>query len=303
MDLAQLDAFIHVAREKSFSRAAHKLFRTQPALSIAIKRLEEELGETLFDRSAKGGELTDAGRTLLSYAQRMLNLREEALEAVADYRRMLGGSLTIGANESTSLYLLPALLLRYREAFPQIRINVQRHLSERLPVEVLERNLDFGFLSFEPPQTGLESLVVHKDELVLVVPPGHPFAGREDVALKDLGRETFVAHNARTPARTHIIELFQKHRTPLNIAIELATLETIKDFVRLGAGLAILPRLSVRDGLEAGTLVEVPVKGLAIEKVLRMVYRKEENLSHAAKAFLAIVREREIPKASRARRR
>jgi DNA-binding transcriptional LysR family regulator len=303
MDLAQLEAFIHVAREKSFSRAAHKLFRTQPALSIAIKRLEEELGETLFDRSAKGGELTDAGRTLLSYAQRMLNLREEALEAVADYRRMLGGSLTIGANESTSLYLLPSLLLRYREAFPQIRINVQRHLSERLPVEVLERNLDFGFLSFEPPQSALESLVVHRDELVLVVPPGHPFAGREEVALKELGKETFVAHNARTPARTHIIELFQKHRTPLNIAIELATLETIKDFVRLGAGLAILPRLSVRDALEAGTLVEVPVKGLAIEKVLRMVYRKEENLSHAAKAFLALVREREIPKASRARRR
>ena len=303
MDLAQLEAFIHVAREKSFSRAAHKLFRTQPALSIAIKRLEEELGETLFDRSAKGGELTDAGRTLLSYAQRMLNLREEALEAVADYRRMLGGSLAIGANESTSLYLLPSILLRYREAFPQIRINVQRHLSERLPVEVLERNLDFGFLSFEPPQAGLESMVVHKDELVLVVPPGHPFAAREDVAIKDLGKETFVAHNARTPARTHIIELFQKHRTPLNIAIELATLETIKDFVRLGAGLAILPRLSVRDAIEAGNLVEVPVKGLAIEKVIRMVYRREENLSHAAKAFLAMVREREIPKASRARRR
>jgi DNA-binding transcriptional LysR family regulator len=303
MDLAQLEAFLHVAREKSFSRAAHKLFRTQPALSIAIKRLEQELGETLFDRSAKGGELTDAGRALLSYAQRMLNLREAALEAVADYRRMLGGSLTIGANESTSLYLLPPLLLRYREAFPQIRINVQRHLSERIPMEVLERNLDFGFLSFEPVQAGLEFMVVHRDELVLVVPPDHPFASREEVPLRDLGRETFVAHNARTPARTHIFELFAKHRTPLNIAIELATLETIKDFVRLGAGLAILPRLSVRDALDAGTLVEVPVKGLAIEKVLRMVYRKEENLSHAARAFLALVRERDIPATSRARRR
>jgi DNA-binding transcriptional LysR family regulator len=303
MDLAQLEAFLHVAREKSFSRAAHKLFRTQPALSIAIKRLEQELWETLFDRSAKGGELTDAGRALLSYAQRMLNLREEALEAVADYRRMLGGSLTIGANESTSLYLLPPLLLRYREAFPQIRINVQRHLSERIPMEVLERNLDFGFLSFEPVQAGLEFMVVHRDELVLVVPPDHPFASREEVPLRDLGRETFVAHNARTPARTHIFELFAKHRTPLNIAIELATLETIKDFVRLGAGLAILPRLSVRDALDAGTLVEVPVKGLAIEKVLRMVYRKEENLSHAARAFLALVRERDIPATSRARRR
>lgn len=303
MDLAQLEAFLHVAREKSFSRAAHKLFRTQPAVSIAIKRLEEELGETLFDRSAQGGELTDAGRALLSYAQRMLNLREEALEAVADYRRMLGGTLTIGANESTSLYLLPPLLLRYREAFPQIRINVQRHLSERIPMEVLERNLDFGFLSFEPVQAGLEFMVVHRDELVLVVPPDHPFASREEVPLRDLGRETFVAHNARTPARTHIFELFAKHRTPLNIAIELATLETIKDFVRLGAGLAILPRLSVRDALDAGTLVEVPVKGLAIEKVLRMVYRKEENLSHAARAFLALVRERDIPATSRARRR
>jgi DNA-binding transcriptional LysR family regulator len=303
MDLAQLEAFLHVAREKSFSRAAHKLFRTQPAVSIAIKRLEEELGEILFDRSAKGGELTDAGRALLSYAHRMLNLREEALEAVADYRRMLGGSLTIGANESTSLYLLPPLLLRYREAFPQIRINVQRHLSERIPMEVLERNLDFGFLSFEPPQASLESLVVHRDELVLVAAPSHPFAGRKDVALRDLGRETFVAHNARTPARTQIIELFAKHRTPLNIALELATLETIKDFVRLGEGLAILPRLSVRDGIEAGTLAEVPIKGMAIEKVIRMIYRKEESLSHAARAFLGLVRERGIPKASRARRR
>jgi DNA-binding transcriptional LysR family regulator len=132
---------------------------------------------------------------------------------------------------------------------------------------------------------------------------GRDFQDRIPGGWKELGKETFVSRNARTPARTHIIELFQKHRTPLNIASEPATLETIKDFVRLGPGLAILPRLSVRDALEAGTLVEVPVKGLAIVKELRMVYRNEENLSHAAKAFLALVREREIPKASRARRR
>ena len=291
MDLGQLEAFLHVAREKSFSRAADKLFRTQPALSIAIKKLEDELGEVLIDRSAKGGALTEAGHTLFSYAQRMLNLREEALEAVGEFRRLLGGRLTIGANESTSLYLLPPLLLRYRSAFPQIKIQVERHLSERLPSEVLERNLDFGFLSFDPPDTGLESLAIHQDELVLVVPPGHPFVHREHVTIRELGKVVFVAHNARTPARTRIFELFAKARTPLNITMELATLETIKEFVRLGAGLAILPRLSVQDALDARTLVEVPVKGMHIEKTLRMVYRREDTLSHAAKAFLSLVRE------------
>ncbi len=303
MDLGQLEAFLHVAREKSFSRAADKLFRTQPALSIAIKKLEEELGEALFDRSAKGGTLTDAGRTLLSYAQRMVNLRAEAFEAVGEFRRMLGGRLSIGANESTSLYLLPPLLLHYRSAFPQIKITVERHLSERIPGELLERNLDFGFLSYDPPQSGLESLAVHQDELVLVVPPDHPFARRDQVTLKELGKETFVAHNARTPARTRILELFAKAHAPLNITMELATLETIKEFVRLGAGLAILPRLSVQDALDARTLVEVPVKGMHIEKTLRMVYRREDSLSHAAKAFLSLVREGSPPPETKAKRR
>ena len=290
MDISQLEIFLCIAEEKSFSRAAEKMLRTQPALSIAIKRLEEELGEPLFDRSSKSGTLTEAGKILHSYAQRMINLRDEAKEAISELGGMFRGRLSIGANESTSLYLLPGLLLEYRQRHPNIKIEVYRNVSEKIPSEVLERNLDFGFLSYDPVHPALQSIEVHRDELVLVVPPNHRLVNRSHVSFKELAEEQFVAHNVKTPARTRIFELFAQHRTPLNICIELATLETIKEFVALNVGIAILPRLAVRDEIESGKLVEVPVKGMKIEKVLRIVYRREHSLSHAAKSFLEIVK-------------
>jgi DNA-binding transcriptional LysR family regulator len=279
-----------IAEEKSFSRAAEKMLRTQPALSIAIKRLEEELGETLFDRTSKSGALTEAGKILHSYAQRMINMRDEAKEAIGELRGMFRGRLTIGANESTSLYLLPKLLLEYRKRHPQIKIEVFRNVSEKIPFEVLERSLDFGFLSYDPMHPSLQSLEVHRDELVLIVPPKHHLAGRKQVTVKELGEEQFVAHNVKTPARDRIFDLFAQHRTRLNICIELATLETIKEFVQLNAGIAILPRLAVQNEIRSGKLIDVPVRGMKIEKILRIVYRREHSLSHAARTFLEIVK-------------
>ncbi|MDQ3013342.1 MAG: LysR family transcriptional regulator [Acidobacteriota bacterium] len=292
MDLSQLEIFLSIAEEKSFSRAAEKMLRTQPAISIAIKRLEEELGETLFDRSSKNGSMTEAGKILFSYAQRMLNLRDEAREAVSELRGMFRGRLTIGANESTSLYLLPPLLMEYRKRNPKIKIEVFRNVSEKIPLEVQERNLDFGFLSYDPMNPQLQSIEIHRDELVLVVPPKHRLAKQKQVAVKDLGEEQFVAHNVKTPSRTKIFELFAQNRTPLNICIELATLETIKEFVLLGVGIGILPRLAVENEVKTGRLVEVQVKGMKIEKTIRLVYRREASLSHAAKSFLEIVKDR-----------
>ncbi|MFN7949833.1 MAG: LysR family transcriptional regulator [Blastocatellia bacterium] len=290
MDLSQLEIFLSIAQEKSFSRAAEKMLRTQPAISIAIKRLEEELGETLFDRSSKSGTLTEAGQTLYSYAQRMINLRDEAVRAIGELKGMYRGRLSIGANESTSLYLLPPLLLKYREQHPHIRIEVYRNVSERIPSEVLERNLDFGFLSYDPMHPHLESFEVYKDELVLVVPPKHSLAKSKQVTVRDLGRESFIAHNVKTPARDKIFELFAQNRTPLNISMELATLETIKEFVMRGAGIAILPRLCLREELKSGRLIEVPVRGMKIEKPLRVICRRESLLSTAAKSFLEMIR-------------
>jgi DNA-binding transcriptional LysR family regulator len=290
VDLGQLETFLVVAREKSFSRAADCLFRTQPAISLAIKRLEEELGETLFDRTTKGGTLTDAGTTLLPQAQRMLDLRKQITDTFGALKGLQQGRLSIGANESVSEFLLPKVLLAYQQAHPAIRIHAYRQSSERIPAEVLERRLDLGFVSYDPLHPELVSEVILRDQMVLVVPPGHRLAKRKEIALEVLGTETFVAHNALTPTRNAIIDLFSRCGTPLRITMELGSLATIQEFVTLGAGLAILPRMTVVEGIRQGRLVEVAVKELQVEKLIRIVTRREEAMSHAAKAFLQQIR-------------
>jgi DNA-binding transcriptional LysR family regulator len=290
MDLAQLRIFVCVVQERSFSRAAEKLLRTQPAISIAMRRLEEEVGEQLIDRAGRTLNVTEAGAVLLTYAQRMLHLHDEALAEVGQLRGLYKGKIMIGANESTSLYFLPRLLLEFRERNAMIRIEVSRSLSERIPAEVIDRNLDFGFLSFDPKHPSLESEVVCRDRLVLVASPRHRFAG-ERVRIADLGGEHFIAHNVRTPTRARIFDLFERNNTPLNISMEIATLETIKEFVTRDTGVAILPRLAVEGDLAAGNLIVVDVEDLALERTIRVVFRREDVLSHAARSFLALVRE------------
>lgn len=289
MDFHQLETFLAVIEAGSFSRAAERLHRTQPAVSLSIKRLEEEIGEPLFDRTSKGGTLTEAGKSLQFFAKRMLNLREEAVSSIQELQGLFRGRLSIGANESISQFLLPPLLLEYRKQHPNIKIEVYRNLSERIPNEVLERSLDFGFLSYEPADPRLVSRVVARDEHVLVVHPSHPLAGRQDVRLSDLGAYTFLAHNARTPSRSQVVQAFAKASVPLNISMELDSLNTILHFVSLGLGLAILPRLAITPSVEAGHLVIVPVQDLKIERALRLIHRREQTLSSAAKAFLDIV--------------
>lgn len=290
MDLGQLETFLVVAREKSFSRAAERLFRTQPAVSLALKRLEEDLGETLFDRTTKGGTLTDAGSTLLPLAQRMLDLRKQITDTFGALKGLQQGRLNIGANESVSEFLLPGVLLAYQQAHPAIRIQAYRQSSERIPGEVLERRLDVGFVSYDPLHPELVSEVILRDHMVLVVPPGHRLARRREVSIEALGRETFVAHNALTPTRNAIIDLFARCGTPLRITMELGSLATIQEFVALGAGLAILPRMTVLEAVRRGRLVEVAVKELQVEKLIRIVTRREEAMSHSAKAFLQQIR-------------
>jgi len=303
MDLGQLETFLVVAREKSFSRAAERLYRTQPAVSLALKRLEEELGETLLDRTTKGGTLTDAGATLLPLAQRMLDLRKQILDTFGSLKGLQQGRLNIGANESVSEFLLPGVLLAYQQAHPAIRIQAYRQSSERIPAEVIERRLDVGFVSYDPMHPELQSEVILRDHMVLVVPPGHKLARKKEINLEVLGRETFVAHNAITPTRNAIIDLFARLGTPLRITMELGSLATIQEFVALGAGLAILPKMTVLEGIRQGRLVEVAVKELQVEKLIRIVTRREEALSHAAKAFLQLIRATDFTRTTPSARR
>ena len=291
MEMTQLEFFLQVIAEGSFSKAADAVGRTQPAVSIAIRRLEEEVGAPLFDRSQKTPTLTEAGQRIQDYAQRILALRDQARGAVAELRELKRGLVRVGANESTSLYLLPQVILAFREKHPDVKVEIYRHVSERLPREVLERNVDFAVLAFEPVDRDLESFCVLRDELALILNPEHPLAKREAVTVEDLGRESFLAHNVKTASRNKVIEVFAEHHTPLNITLELATVETIKRFVQLNVGLAFVPHMCVREELERGTLATVPVKGLTYVRTLWVTHRRNATHSHAAAAFLSVLRQ------------
>jgi DNA-binding transcriptional LysR family regulator len=291
MEMTQLEFFLQVIAEGSFSKAADTVGRTQPAVSIAVRRLEEEIGAPLFDRSQKTPTLTEAGVVIQDYAQRILLLRDQARGAVGQLRTLKRGLVRVGANESTSLYLLPQVILAFRERHPEVKVEIYRHVSERLPREVLERNVDFAVLAFEPVDRDLESFCVLKDELVLILNPEHALAGRDSLTVEELGRESFLAHNVKTASRNKVIEVFAEHHTPLNITLELATVETIKRFVQLNVGLAFVPHMCVREELERGTLATVPVAGLTYVRSLWVTHRRHATFSHATAAFLAVLRQ------------
>src|ERR1700739_50794 len=287
MELSQLEVFLTVARERRFSRAAEKLYRTQSAVSQTIRKLEQEIGEPLFDRTSREGVLTDAGRVLQEYAEKLLNLRSNAQEALVELREMHRGKLLIAAHEFTSLYLLP-VLGEFRRLHPMIKISVERSLGSRIPDEVLRHTVELGVLSYDPQDPQLRSVVGYLDELAFVVPPRHPLAKTQQVSIQQLGAESFVAHMVPSPYREKVIQAFKRHKTPLHMDVELPTLQAIKRFVAMGNGVALLPEISVENELARGELVRIPVRELRLHRKLRLVYRKEASLSHAGRAFLEV---------------
>jgi DNA-binding transcriptional LysR family regulator len=290
MDINQLEVLATVAREKSFSRAAEVLNRTQPAVSQAIRRLEQDVGERLFDRSSKDGTLTFAGEVLLDHAKQMLNLRHAAVNAIREMRDLQYGKITISANEHTVFYLLP-VIQEFRRLHPLIKIEVQRGVASRIPKEITAREVELGVISFQPSDESLISIPVLTDELTLIVAADHPFAGRSIVSVKELGAETFIAHNAPSPYRQKVLETFDKQKTKLNIAVELPSLEAIKRLVERGVGVALVPKLSAQSEIACGQLVGIAVKEMKLERKLNIVYRRNSELSYAAQAFLKIARD------------
>jgi DNA-binding transcriptional LysR family regulator len=288
MELYSLRVFLTVANEKSFSRAAEKLLRTQPAVSLSIQRLEQSLGEKLIDRSAKELLLTDAGRIVLEYARRFDNLQGDLENALAELRDKSAGRLIIGANESSTLYLL-SHIENFRRRYPRIKVQVRRSLSSQIPAELVDGGLELGILTYDPEDERLVSSVIYTDHLSFVVSPRHRLAKRPEVSLTELGAETFIAHNVVSPYRATVIREFQRHKTPLNMDLEMPTIEAIRKMVERNEGVAFLPRMCVEEELGHGLLREVKVKELQVERKIRLVYPARRALSHATKAFLEMV--------------
>jgi DNA-binding transcriptional LysR family regulator len=290
MQLQDLSTFLTVAAERSFSAAAKKLHRTQPAVSQGIRRLEEELGERLFDRSSRNGTLTEAGRLLQDYAARLMTVAADAQSAIRELQQVRRGRIVIGANEAAVHSLLP-FLERFSAQHPQAMVDVRRVASRQIATELLNRSLDFGVLTFQPSGKGLQAIPLWRDELVLLTHPGHPLASRQRVSMEEVGRQVVIAHNDPSPARERVLRLYERRRAPINIHISLPSLDGIKRAVEMGLGVAVLPRRCALTEISRGHLVAIHVPGLSSPRQVRLVFRRGGELSHAAQAFLEIARQ------------
>jgi len=291
MDLASLQVFQTVARERSYSRAAEKLYRTQPAVSISMRKLEDWVGQPLFVKGSGARMLTDAGALLLEYADRMLNLREEIRKGMKELQDLERGQLSLGVNESSIHALLPALD-RYRKAHSLIHIRVHRVLSSEVPREVLNHQLDIGVISYVPKERELEAVEFYRDSLVLVVWPGHRLARRKEVSVTELGAETFIAHIVESPYRQDVMQMFARYKTPLRMDVEMPTIESIKRCVEMEKGVAIVPHMCVEREVARGDLRELRIRQMKIGRVLYLVYRRDRPLSAAARALVDLIRDK-----------
>ena len=289
MELWQLEVFMAVAGERSFSRAGARLGRTQPAISSAIKLLEDELGERLFDRMGKAVKLTRAGELLTDYARRLLRLREEAMLAVGELRGLNRGTLSLGANETTCLYLLPEVLASFKQTYPQVQVDINRAISRTITKKVLDGSLDFGIVTMPVTDGRLETMMIHQDELALIVGPAHRLARRRAVQMRELDEEPFILHKVGTTTRERLVNHFSDGGVTIKVTMELESIETIKRFVSIGMGISIVPRLCIAKEIQDGSLRSLDIRDARFHRQLGLIYNKGRYLSQAARAFLALI--------------
>ncbi len=290
MDYDQLASFLEVAKQQSFSRAAEKLFRTQPAISAQVRLLEQECGEKLFDRSGKRVILTPAGEILSRYALKMMGLQKDALQSIAELNQTPRGKLYIGANEATCLYVLPKTFARFKKLYPLVQISIYRNFSHKILQKVLENAVDLGIVTLPQPANNMEVIPVFRDEVQVVVPKNHALAKKRSVTTAEVAHQPLILPKTGH-TRVVIDRLLREHRDHLQISMELASVETIKKFVGAGLGISLVSRTYAQAEVAAGLLKLIPLEGQKIHRELGLIYRRDRYLSLPAKVFIEVVRE------------
>ena len=281
---------IALSRLRSFSRAAEKLFRTQPAISAQVRLLEQECGEKLFDRSGKKVRLTPAGEILQGYAERLLALQKEALQAIAELNQTPRGKLSIGANEATCLYVLPKTFARFKQLYPLVQISIYRNFSHKILQKVQEGQVEVGIVTLPHTGTGMEVIRVFRDEVQVVTPKNHPLAKSRTVTVEQVSHYPLILPKTGH-TRVVIDRLFREYRDHVQISMELASVEMIKKFVGAGLGISLISRTYCQPEVAAGVLKLIPLDGEKLHRELGLIYRRDRYLSLPAKVFINVVRE------------
>ena len=290
MDYDQLASFLEVAKLQSFSRAAEKIYRTQPAISAQVRLLEQECGEKLFDRSGKKVLLTPAGEILQRYAQRIIELNKEALQAIAELNQTARGKLQIGANEATCLYVLPKTFARFRELYPLVQISIYRNFSHKILQKVQEGAIEVGIVTLPQSANNMEVIPVFRDEMQVIVPANHPLATNRSATVEEIANFPLILPKTGH-TRVVLDRLLRTYREHLQVSMELASVETIKKFVGAGLGISIVSRAYAQPEVAAGLVKLIPLEGLKLYRELGLIYRRDRYLSLPAKVFIETVRE------------
>jgi LysR family transcriptional regulator, low CO2-responsive transcriptional regulator len=287
MDFDQLETFLEVARHASFSRAAEKRFRTQPAISSQIRALEEEVGGKLFDRSGGKVSLTAAGKAFQKYVEETLDARKAMLVAIAETERVPRGEIIVGANEGTCLHILPEVFADFKKQYPDVSVNIKRSDYAGILESVIDNSVDFGVVSMPVADGRLTVVLIHRDELVIIAPPSHPLARMKSAAIAEAAKYPLVVPKAGH-TRDALEELFHERRVKPNYTMELDSSELLKRFVAADVGVGFIARSNVEEDVRARVLTTIPIADAQVRRDLALVFRRDKALSRAALAFIDI---------------
>jgi len=287
MDFDQLETFIEVARLSSFSRAAEKRFRTQPAISSQIRSLEEDVGARLLDRSGGKVSLTASGKLFLKFAEETLDARKAATTAIAETERVPRGEIVVGANEGTCLHILPEVFAHFKKQYPDVSVNIRRADYSKVLESVIDNSVDFGVVSLPVTDNRLTAVLIHRDDLVLIVTPRHPLAKLKSASAVDIAQYPLVMPKVGH-TRDALDQLFHERKLKPRYAMELDSSELLKRFVAADVGVGFISRSNVQEDLKANVLTAVPLADVQIRRDLALVFRKDKALSRAALAFIDI---------------
>jgi DNA-binding transcriptional LysR family regulator len=289
MELAQLRSFYAIAREHSVTRASARLGLTQPALSLQIKALEAELGEVLFSRQRKQMQLTQAGELFYQHVQTVLATLEEAKAEVAALQHLLRGHLAIATSDTNCAYILPPVLRQFRADYPQVRIDIRNRMSAQVLELVVEHEVDFGIATVSMAHRHVTTDTLFHREDVVICPAEHPLSTAASVSLAQVSPYPLLALSPGSTSRQLLEMAFQRAGVPMQVAMNLGSIEVIKRFVESGLGVAIVPHIAVAEEAQRGRLVAITSPDLP-PRAIDLVERKDKRRSPAAVAFLHMLR-------------
>jgi LysR family transcriptional regulator, low CO2-responsive transcriptional regulator len=290
MDFDQLTTFVQVAKLKSFSKAGQKVFRSQSAVSAQIRQLEQAYHAKLLDRSAKSVELTPAGEVLFEFAARLLRLRDESMQVVADRGNVVQGPVAFGANEATCLYLLPDILAEFQKRYPLVHISIYRNFSHKILQRLEEGSLDLGIVTLPLKSPNLKMHVINRDRLRFMVSSKNALAQRSHVTLDEIASAPLIFPKTGY-TRQVLDKLFRPHRSRLRIAMELPSIGMIKTFVAADVGISIISESFARDQVKSGEVKLLNVEGVDLWRELALVYRRDRSLPRAVQSLIGMIRE------------